>query len=401
MKSPAMQSITRTISQMETEWRQAYEADLEIYETEREKFELRRSAWKDTYKANAKKGKAEPERPEDELDKPKLRRLVWNDATFESMHEGMKEYPAGIFVVRDELAGWFEQMSRSGREMERAFCLQAADGDKGFTVDRIGRGTIHVEACCMSMLGGIQPGRFRSYLVDAVKDGPGNDGLIQRLQLTAWPDTEPDFKYVDRTPNVKFKDLAASVFRKLVELDPGNPTRLCFAPDAQELFVDWYTKLQAKIRGDGLHDALKAHLSKFSKTMPAIALLFELADAAAGNGGGDSVSLEHARQAATWCDSYLESHARRVYSCVMTPQLRAARELAGKIKGRKVGAADGLFSCRDIYLKGWGGLDSPEAVKQAAEVLQDAGWVRDVSGGSGPSGGRPSNKYAINPGVWA
>ena len=60
----------------------------------------------------------------------------------------------------------------------------------------------------------------------------------------------------------------------------------------------------------------------------------------------------------------------------MTPQLRAARELADKIKQRKVGA-DGFFSCRDVYLKGWSGLDSPEAVKLAAEVLQDAGWLRE------------------------
>jgi putative DNA primase/helicase len=53
----------------------------------------------------------------------------------------------------------------------------------------------------MSMLGGIQPGRLRSYLVDAIKDGPGNDGLIQRFQLLVWPDTSTDWTYVDRAPN--------------------------------------------------------------------------------------------------------------------------------------------------------------------------------------------------------
>jgi hypothetical protein len=61
------------------------------------------------------------------------------------------------------------------------------------SIDRIGRGTIHVEACCMSMLGGIQPGRLRSYLVDALQDGPSNDGLIQRFQLLVWPDTPADW----------------------------------------------------------------------------------------------------------------------------------------------------------------------------------------------------------------
>ena len=111
-----------------------------------------------------------------------------------------------------------------------------------------------------------------------------------------------------------------------------------------------------------------------------------------------ALSLEHARQAAAWCD-YLESHARRVYSCVVTPRLRAAQELAQKIKQRKVGA-DGYFSCRDVYLQGWSGLNNASVVKQAAEVLQDAEWVRDLSVEPGPIGGRPSNRYAVNPRVW-
>jgi hypothetical protein len=45
-------------------------------------------------------------------------------------------------------------------------------------------------------------------------------------------------------------------------------------------------------------------------------------------------------------------------------------------------------------------LDTPEAVKMAAEVLEDARWVRDVTGESGPLGGRPSNRYEVNPRVW-
>jgi putative DNA primase/helicase len=231
--------------------------------------------------------------------------------------------------------------------------------------------------------------------VDALEDGPSNDGLIQRFQLLVWPDTAPDWNYVDRAPDAASEQQAARVFRKLVELDPEDPARFRFDSDAQELFIEWLAELEAKIRGDELHPALISHLSKYRSLMPSLALLFHMAET---GGGGDTVSLHHAQQAAAWCE-YLESHARRVYSCIVTPQLRAARELAEKIKHRKVGT-DRFFSCRDVYLKGWSGLDSPEAVKQAAEVLQDAGWVRDLSTESGPFGGRPSNRYEVNPGVW-
>jgi putative DNA primase/helicase len=399
MKSPVIQAATRPLHQIQTEWRREHEEALKDYEREKEEYELRRGAWKELFKAASKKGNEGPDRPDGEPEEPKLRRLIVNDATFEALHQTMSENPAGILLIRDELPGWWSQLDRAGREGERAFCLQAWNGDTGHTIDRIGRGTIHVEACCMSMLGGIQPGRLRSYLVDALEDGPSNDGLIQRFQLLVWPDTAPDWNYVDRPPDAASEERAALIFRKLVNLDAENPARFRFSADAQGLFINWLADLEAKIRAGELHPALTSHLSKYRSLMPAVALLFELADTAASGGNADAVSLHHARQAAAWCD-YLESHARRVYCCIVTPQLRAARELAEKIKQRKIGA-DGFFSCRDVYLKGWSGLDSPEAVKQAAEVLQDAGWVRDLSGESGPFGGRPSNRYAVNPRVWA
>jgi hypothetical protein len=398
MKSPVIQAATRPLNQIQTEWRRKHEEALEEYAREKEEYELRRAAWKEQYKAASKNGNAAPDRPEDEPEQPRLRRLIVNDATFEALHQTMSENPAGILVIRDELTGWWSQLDRAGREGERAFCLQAWNGDTEHTIDRIGRGTIHVEACCMSMLGGITPGRLRSYLVDALEDGPSNDGLIQRFQLLVWPDTVPDWNYVDRAPDAASEQGAARVFRRLVELDAENPARLRFASDAQELFIEWFAELEAKIRGDELHPALISHLSKHRSLMPSLAVLFHLAEAAARGGDSDTVSVRHTRQAAAWCD-YLESHARRVYSCIVTPQLRAARELADKIKHRKVGA-DSFFSGRDVYLKGWSGLDSPEAVKMAAEVLQDAGWVRDVSTESGRFGGRPSNRYEVNPGVW-
>jgi hypothetical protein len=399
MKSPVIQYTTRPLNQIQTGWRREYEETLKDHAKAKEEYEIRYAAWKEVSKANMKIGKEAPGRPLGEAKKANLRRLIVNDATFEALHRTMSENPAGIFVVRDELTGWWSTLDRAGREGERAFCLQAWNGDTGHTIDRIGRGTIHVDACCMSMLGGIQPARLRSYLVDALEDGPNNDGLIQRFQLTVWPDTEPGWTYVDRAPDGASEQQVAQVFRELVDLDPENPRRFHFAPEAQELFIDWLTELEAKVRGSDLHSALISHLSKYRKLMPAVALLCELANGAdGGNKQVDTVSLENARKAAGWCD-YVESHARRIYSCIVTPQLRAARELADKIKKRAVGL-DGFFTNRDVYLKGWSGLDSPDVVMLAVEVLEDAQWVRNVSKESGFLGGRPSKRYVVNPRIW-
>ncbi len=320
----------------------------------------------------------------------------------------MSENPAGIFVLRDELSGWLDMLDRSGREGERAFFLTAWAGDTGHTIDRVGRGTIYVEHCCLSMLGGIQPARLRSYLVDALRDGPSNDGLIQRFQLLIWPDTRPDWTLVDRPPDAAAQKQAEKVFLGLVELDAESPLPFRFSSEAQRLLNEWLRNLEAKVRGDELHPALVAHLSKFRSLMPSLALLFELADLAAEGSVGfvgsvegilpiiREVSPEHVKQAIAWCD-YLESHARRVYSCITTPQMRAARELADKIKRKKAGA-HGSFSCRDVYLKGWSGLDSPGAVQMAVEVLEDALWLRREY--ASDTGGRPGMRYIVNPKVY-
>jgi len=211
----------------------------------------------------------------------------------------MNENPAGVLAVRDELTGWWSTLDRAGREGERAFCLQAWNGDTGHTIDRIGRGTIHVEACCMSMLGGIQPARLRSYLAEALEDGPSNDGLIQRFQLLVWPDTESAWRYVDRPPDADSEERAARIFRTLVDLDAKNPKRLHFAPDAQELFVEWLKELEHKVRGNELHPALISHLSKYRKLMPALSLLFELAAQVGGDGTGPLSTLRWPRRRAT------------------------------------------------------------------------------------------------------
>ena len=71
--------------------------------------------------------------------------------------------------------------------MDRAFYCEAWNGTGAYTYDRIGRGTLHIRAACLSVLGGIQPGPLERYL-RAVFAGRGDDGLLQRFQLAVWPD---------------------------------------------------------------------------------------------------------------------------------------------------------------------------------------------------------------------
>src|SRR5579885_1521497 len=84
MKSPVMAAMVRPLVDIQADWRQQYEEELADYEREKEEYALRRAAWRDQFKAAAKKGHGAPERPEDAPEEPTLRRLIINDATFEA-----------------------------------------------------------------------------------------------------------------------------------------------------------------------------------------------------------------------------------------------------------------------------------------------------------------------------
>jgi len=393
MKSPVISAITQPLKQVEAFWRVEYESAKSDFQEQQEAAELRQAAWREQFKAAQKKGKDAPARPGDSLAAPISRRLITQDATFESLHAIMSENPAGIMVIRDELTGWLAQLDRPGREGERAFYLSAWNGDTGHTIDRVGRGSIHVNACCVSILGGIQPARLRGYLTDALRDGPANDGLIQRFQLLVYPDPPHDWKYVDRSPNSAAVSKANQVYSRLAHMNGAEPLGMRFQPEAQELFIAWLTELETKCRRIELHPALVSHLAKYRSLMPSLALLFELAD-----DGTDTISLSHARQSAAFCE-YLESHVRRIYSMIISKERQAAAEL-----GRRLAAAwkrtEGMFTLRDVYQNDWRALETPDAVRSALTILENAGWVRPLLLETKPTGGRPSELYAINPRVW-
>jgi len=378
MKSPVTQAVTSPLKRIEEGWRDEYETLAAEYQGEAEKSEITHQAWREQYKSRVKKNCTPPEPPEGAPNPPRQKRLLGTDLTFEKLHEILYENPSGILVIRDELTGWLAELDRSGREGERAFYLQSWNGDTGFHVDRIGRGSIYVPAVCVSLFGLIQPARLRAYVSDSIAGGPTDDGLFQRFQILVWPDTKQDWELVDRRADLRAIEVAGRVYSTLANLPSDNPIVLRFAPDSQRLFFEFWGELERKIRSEsGLHPAIVAHLSKYRSLMPTLAGLFELADAVeAGISLSDArITLDHAKQAAALC-SYLESHANRVYGCLVTPEIGLARELAQHLKASHLPP---VFTTREIYNKGWRGLDSPDSARAALRLLEEFDWVQEIA----------------------
>lgn len=402
-KSPALSEALRPLNRLQS-------AEFEQWQVAHEAWALDCKVAELAGDANAKKAKGlaakDPQaarallEPTDTPAEPIARRYIVNDATVEKLGELLQQNPWGTLSYRDELYGLLTGLDKQGQEGSRAFYLQAYDGNQGYTFDRIQRGTVHVPRVCLAMIGGIQPGRIQEYVRGAVAGGSADDGLLQRFGLTVWPDTDGEFVHVDQWPDTPAKQAAWAVFERLATLEPASedaPHVWRFDAAAQALFVEWLVPFETEIRGDDLHPAMVSHLSKYRKLIPALALVFALIDTP---DSGFVIGEQELIRALAWGD-YLRTHAERLYAAAVIPETAAAASLLNKIKAGKLTDRDGVlleyFAPRDVAKKGWAGLASPEEVRKASEVLADFDWLKLEAGQTSAKGGRPGDRYAINP----
>lgn len=393
-KSPALSPARRLLESVTGPERAGYERARQVHEGKAILADARRAHAKDEARKAIKKGMAiDPEalgesaRFDDEA--PSEPRLVVNDATVEKLGELLNENPRGLIQFRDELAGWLASLDREGREQDRAFWLECWNGTGPYTSDRIGRGTVRIEACAVSILGGMQPGKLAEYVRGAVRGGFSDDGLMQRFQLAVYPDLPASWRYTDRPMDRGAEECARTAFMRLRALNPADvgaeSAEACDVPflrlseDAQDLFIEWQTELMQQLRGGGEPAFMESHLAKYPALAGRLALVLHLAD----NGTGP-VSADAMLKALGWCE-HLEGHARRVYAPATDNGLTAAHLLLRK----RDSLPDG-FTTRDVYRKCWAGLDDPGTVAEALNVLTDHRQVIEVSE---MTGGRPSVAY--------
>lgn len=412
-KSPAwcaaLKPLDRLIATALDEHRDA----LADYETANIVFNAQKDAIEGRIKEAAKKpSKGDPAAIARELrthgeqapDAPVLRRYKTNDSTIEKLGELLRENPAGLLVLRDELVGLIATWEREGREGERAFFLEGWNGTQSFDTDRIGRGHISIPNLCVSIFGGIQPDKLTVYLEQATH-ALANDGMLQRFQVLVYPDPRR-WEWRDRAPDRAARDAAYAMFGTLASFDPvrwgAAPADAFdkfpwfrFDADAQAVFIEWSEDLHRSRMPNEDEPIIRQHLAKFDKLFPALALVFHLVEGAA-EGVAGAVTKEAALRAAAWCE-FLEAHARRCYGLLKDDGLRGAQALAAKLER---GALEDGFTLRDVRRSQWRNLTADEAIQAALDWLEDEDWLRsEVSGGTGPGSGRRTARYWINPAV--
>jgi hypothetical protein len=331
-------------------------------------------------------------REDPEAEPPICRRFVVNEATFAALHKVLQENQFGVLLARDELMGLFVLLGARSHEQDRQFLLEAWSGTRGFNVDRIGRGLIHVDWVAVAIMGTIQPTLMQRIVTAAVDRGDFADGFLPRFQLMVWPDESPDWTYIDEEGDSQEHERVLTVFRRIIESVDEVPREYCFEPEAQALFAQFLGRLEYRIRRQETNGIMREHLGKYRSLMPAISLLLQVAE----DFDCRNIPLHRAQRASKWCE-FLESHARRVYSCVLNNATHPMRILADRIAA---GALGTRFTVREVYSHDWAGLTTPEAVRGILQDLEAAGWVRRAPVEPGPRGGRPPEVFDVNPKVF-
>lgn len=388
-KSPAIAEALRPLDELTKKAQKEFESGKIAVKAKEELLKAKIDGLKDSIKKLIRKGnehEVEPlrqalEKALQELENNVIfeKRYKTNDATVEKLACLLKENPKGILVLRDELSGWLKSLQKSGREGDREFYLEAWNGYGSFSVDRIGRGTLHVPALCLSIFGGLQPAKIEAYL-NQITNNYGDDGLLQRFQILVFPNTVKKWRNVDRKPNSEALERAKQVFMNLANLniqDDKASNRLPglhFSPDAQKIFDSWRLELESSFRSqDSLSPIFESHLAKFRSLVPSLALIFHLvANHAKQLSTSDQIQSDSIQLALSWA-RFLEAHARKVYSDVLTPSLKGAHIIAKKIAEGQINDQDSL---RSIYRRQWASLRTPAELEPALVILEDAGWVK-------------------------
>ena len=406
LKTPTLAAALAPLKQLDKTARDEHRLNAQQHEAAAEVLKAKKEAIK------KKLGKAADKGDEHELQRlqaeladldttapPTPRRYLVSDTTVEKLGELLRENPRGLLVFRDELTGLLASWEKQGHESDRQFYLEAWNGTGDFSSDRIGRGSLHVPNCCLSLLGGIQPDKLAHYLRQTLHGE--NDGMTQRLSLLTWPDPRP-FVYVDVAPDAAAQADAVELLRRLDTLDPVQLGATLAASDSipvfhfsatgQTEFVAWLTGWQQALDTADETPAVVQHLAKYRKLYPTLALLFHLIAVASGEADPGPVSQSAAVLAGQWC-RYFAAHARRLYAYGLTGS--AASTLG---KHLRAGRLPTPFTVRDVQQKSWQGLGDRAAVQRAIDELSEAGWLREAAAQPAADTGRPrATAYELNP----
>ena len=388
-KTPSIDTIKRALSVVERSRQQENTARQLAHETRVERAKAALKKWKEDVAAAADAGQPPPVKPAEAQDvRPfVVPRLYVSDCTIERLAPLLEARPRGVTYVADELARLFMNLERYSGGSDRAFWLEAWDGNS-FTVERLGRPPVMLPHLLVGVVGGFQPDLLaRSFTGDS-------DGIYSRF-LYAWPPEAPFREPADDVDETDPEIINA--FGRLANLQAGEDE--AFAPRSVPLtanarrefatFAEFAHQERQLLDGREREYWCKGtgHVLRLSGT------LCFLEWAWTGGAEPQAIEARHVESAVLLWKGYLWPHGRAALRLVgLSDKHGHARTVLRWLHAGNKPTMSREEARREALARR---LDAGE-VQALLDMLVRAGWLREAPVKvSGP--GRPPRRWEVNP----
>jgi hypothetical protein len=388
-KTPSLDVVKRALSVMERSRQEENTVRRLAHETRVERAKAALKKWKDEVSAAVDAGQPPPVKPAEAQEVPPfvVPRLYVSDCTIERLAPLLEARPRGVTYVADELARLFMNLERYSGGSDRAFWLEAWDGNS-FIVERLGRPPVILRHLLVGVVGGFQPDLLaRTFAGDS-------DGIYSRF-LYAWPPEAPFREPTDDADEVDPEIINA--FGRLASLQAGDeeafaPRSVPLTADARHEFAQFAQFAHQErqlLEGRDREYWCKgtAHVLRLS------GVLSFLEWAWSGGAEPQAIDARHVWSAVLLWKGYLWPHGRAALRLVgLTDKHGHARTVLRWLHASNKAIMSREEVRREALAQR---LDAGET-QALLDMLVRAGWLRESSVKvSGP--GRPPRRWEVNP----
>ena len=327
-----------------------------------------------------------------------LPKLLVDDATAEAV-EMQLAAQGGRLICAGAEGGLFDVMAgRYSSGVGNLDCFLKGHAGDDLRVDRVIRGSLVVDRCCLTLAYAIQPEVIRG-----MADRPSfrGRGLIGRF-LYSMPETRLGKRSINSAPVTShIADGYSNLIRRLasIQANGDEPRLLSMAPDATSCFYRWQVEVEGWLGDSGRLRELRDWGGKLCGLTARLAAILHLVETNSVDPWSVPIGLnviESAIEIARWS----VCHAEAVIG-LMTGAGGGLDDAAYVLRWiREIERTE--FTRRDIQVHARSRFDGePEKLDDAIELLVERGWIRpDTTTERAGPGRKPSPRFTVNPSIF-
>ncbi|MCR9294060.1 MAG: DUF3987 domain-containing protein [bacterium] len=325
---------------------------------------------------------------------PAMPKLLVDDATAEAIEMHLVSQGGRLIVAGCE-GGLFDVMAgRYSKDAGNLDCFLKGHAGDDLRVDRVIRGSVAVDRCCLTLAYAVQPEVIRGM---AQRPSFRGRGLIGRF-LYAIPETTLGRRKINPEPvSPTIAAAYESVVRRLAAIpEHDEPNLIGLSQDAQTLFDAWQAEVEKWLADDGRLSELRDWGGKLCGLTARLAAIMHLISQDRSEPWQMPISgpiMQSAIDIGRWATDHSEAVIAMMtgVSGPVDDAIYLQRWISDLGKRE--------FSKRDAHQHGRSRFDSRlDALNCALETLIDHGIIRALPSEQSGNRGRPASpKFEINP----